>query len=119
MKNHTKNIDQDDFAPKDLSAALKISRGHLHRKIKALSGHTTTDFIHIIRIQLACNLLQKAHYPSRKAYEIGYKDPCYFTRVFTRLIGQSPTQFSLAAQTSNFIKYVLQYSYRLITIVHL
>jgi len=86
-----KRFNDDAFDPLELSRQLGISRSQLFRKIKALTGLSASHFICFYRIYVAKEKLQKTNLTiSEIAYEVGFKDPAYFTRVFTREFGFSP-----------------------------
>ncbi len=85
-------LDDGDFGIPQLSRALHINRVHLHRKIKALTGKTAAHFIRHIRLQEGRRLLLHTDLNiSEIAYDVGFKDPAYFTRVFTESFGESPS----------------------------
>jgi CheY-like chemotaxis protein len=85
-------LDDDGFGIPQLSRALGINRAHLHRKIKALTGKTAAHFIRHIRLQEARQLLLNSDLNiSEIAYAVGFKDPAYFSRVFTETFEESPS----------------------------
>lgn len=87
------NLDDDTFGIEALSEALHLSRGHLHRKIKALTGRPTSHFIRQIRLQEAHRLLQEGTLNvSEVAYQVGYKDPSYFSKLFSAQYGKPPSE---------------------------
>jgi AraC-like DNA-binding protein len=66
----------------------------LHRKLKASVKQSASKFIRNIRLNRAISLL---HYTdlniSEVAYEVGFGDPKYFSRVFSQEFNQSPRSF--------------------------
>ncbi len=89
-----KHLDNDEFSVPELANELNISRVHLYRKIKNLTGMPPTKIIRKIRLQVAKDLLIRSDYTiSEIAYKIGFKDPSYFTRVYIEEFGITPTQF--------------------------
>ena len=85
------NLDDHTYGIPQLCRALHISRMHLHRKIKALTDKTPAHFIRQIRLREAQRLLLETQMNiSEIAYEVGFKDPSYFTRVFVEAFGKSP-----------------------------
>ena len=77
-----------------LQRALGISRTQLHNKIKALTGQSTTEFVRMIRLNKARELLQSTELNvSEVGYEVGISNPAYFSRMFRRKTGESPLQF--------------------------
>lgn len=88
------HLDDEDFGPVPLCEALHLSRMQVHRKIKALTNLSTTLYIRKIRLKYACLLLQKTnHTVSEIAYQVGFRDPDYFSRVFLQEYDVSPSEF--------------------------
>jgi len=86
-------LDDENFGIEALCKALHLSRGHLHRKLKALTGKSTSHFIRQIRLQEAHRLLQQGDLNvSEIAYKVGYKDPSYFSKLFSAQYGKPPSQ---------------------------
>ncbi len=88
------NLDNANYKGTALCEDLSISRTNLHRKIKALTGQTTTYFIRSIRLEQAKSLLlQEDMQVAEVAYSTGFNDPAYFNRVFSELYQQSPGEW--------------------------
>lgn len=52
------------------------------------------EYVQSLRIQRACELMQNGVTSSKEiAYLIGFNDPLYFSKVFTRVMGRSPQRF--------------------------
>ncbi|UOQ50378.1 AraC family transcriptional regulator [Gracilibacillus caseinilyticus] len=77
-----------------LSELFGISSRHLNRIFKEETGRTVVEYIHEIRMNRAKKLLVET---SEKiiviAMEVGYDDPAFFTRLFTRKVGCSPGRY--------------------------
>jgi DNA-binding response OmpR family regulator/two-component sensor histidine kinase len=87
------NLDDIDFGIPELCRAIGMSRTQLHRKTKALTGRSTSSFIRSIRLGKAKELLNTSNLNiSQIAYEVGFKDPKYFSRTFAEEFGISPNQ---------------------------
>ncbi|WP_271769299.1 hybrid sensor histidine kinase/response regulator transcription factor [Aquimarina algiphila] len=87
------NMDNDEFNIPKLADKLHISRVHLFRKIKNLTGMSPTKLVRGIRLQHARNLLSKKELTIAEiAYQTGFKDPAYFTRVYIEEFGKTPSQ---------------------------
>jgi DNA-binding response OmpR family regulator/two-component sensor histidine kinase len=83
----------ENFRIDELYHHLGISRVQLHRKLTALTGQTTSNFIRSFRLHKARKLLLESDKNvSEIAYETGFADPNYFTRVFTEENGTTPTE---------------------------
>lgn len=95
LREATESImaDSDDTIVK-LEKAMRLSQMQLYRKLKALTGKTPTLYIRSVRLQKARELLQNSDLNvSEIAYEVGFSDPAYFSRVFGEEFGQSPSDF--------------------------
>ncbi len=87
------NIDDVNFGIQRLCRAVALSRSQLHNKIKALTGLSTALFIRSIRLHRARQLLAQPHMNvSQVAYEVGFKDPRYFTRTYAEEFGENPSE---------------------------
>jgi signal transduction histidine kinase/DNA-binding response OmpR family regulator len=87
------NYRDEKLRIKDLYMQLGISRIQLHRKLTALTGQSTSNFIHGFRLFKARRLLVETdRNVSEIAYEVGYADPNYFSRVFTHEHGIKPSE---------------------------
>jgi len=86
-KNQNLSIDE-------LAKKLATSRSQLHRKIKALTGKSTTNYINYIRVEKAKNVLITTTLQINEvAYEVGFDSPTYFSKTFKKLENVSPTIF--------------------------
>jgi len=89
------NMSDGNINVEILSERLKMSRAQLYRKIKALTNQTAYDFITTIRLKQAAELLLTSDLPiAEVAFRVGYPEPGNFARVFAKLYGQSPREFS-------------------------
>ena len=86
------HLDDADFGIAQLCRAMGRSRAQLFRKIKALTGKSTSLYIRSIRLEKARELLLNSDLNiSEIAYEVGFKDLSYFSRTFTEEFGTSPS----------------------------
>ena len=73
---------------------MAMSHPQLHRKITALTGESTGSFVRHIRLTKARDLLLNSGLTiSEIAYEVGFSDPGYFTKVFSKAYTMSPTEY--------------------------
>lgn len=93
------NMDNSDFSIADITHELGISRSLLHIKMKNFFNASMTDYIKQRRMAKACELLKLGNNVSETAYITGYSDPNYFSKVFRKTFGMSPSDF-ISAQTS-------------------
>ena len=77
-----------------IAKELAVSRDTLATAVRRLTGSTPTDYLMRRRLDRAKVLLAGTDRPvAHIAREVGYPDPAYFTRVFTRYVGDPPTVF--------------------------
>lgn len=77
-----------------LASALCLSRAQLNRKIKAITGETTTDLILKIKISLAKNLLDNTDKSIIEiAMDCGMDSDSYFCTLFKKATGLTPLQY--------------------------
>ena len=93
-----KGLIQDHFsehwAVTDYAASLSISPTHLSRLTRAATGHSALRLIEARTIREARRYLAYTNLNvATIAYALGFTDPAYFTRVFTRDAGLSPRAF--------------------------
>ncbi len=78
----------------ELADSLGCSEGHFYRVFKQKTGITPTQYLADIRINHARQLLHFTSMPiERVAHACGYPDALYFSRVFRKYVGLSPTGF--------------------------
>jgi AraC-like DNA-binding protein len=77
-----------------LAQAVSLSRFHFIKKYKALTGTTPINhFIHL-KIERACHLLDvTSKGVNEVAWALGYEDAYYFSRIFKKTMGISPSQY--------------------------
>ena len=76
--------------------AMGVSRSLMNKKMKNLTGQSAGQFIRNYRLNIARELILKNKLTHNKniseiAYEVGFNDPKYFTRCFTRHFNQTPS----------------------------
>ena len=89
-----KNMGDSDFNVEMLSNLHYMSRTSFFNKLKALTGYAPADYIRLIRLQHAAQLLKQGEYTITEiADKVGFSDAKYFREVFKKYYGISPTQF--------------------------
>ncbi len=78
--------------PEELEEHMKLSYKHLSRIFKEYTGLTLHECHTRMKMERACRLLRDSAQPIAYVGEqVGYNDPLYFSKVFTRHMGCSPT----------------------------
>ena len=89
-----KNLSNDTYCIDDLAGDMSVSRTLLQRKLKALTGSTPNDYIRLIRLKKAAELLSHEGYRvSEVCYLVGFNSPSYFTKCFVKQFGIKPKNF--------------------------
>ena len=77
----------------EIASRMCISRTHLNRKVKSITGGTTSDLVLSYRIAKAKELLLSTDLPVWEvAEQCGISDPAYFCTLFKKAVGKSPGQ---------------------------
>ena len=77
----------------DIASRMCISRTHLNRKVKSITGGTTSDLVLSYRIAKAKELLLTTDLPVWEvAEQCGISAPAYFCTLFKKAVGKSPGQ---------------------------
>ena len=83
-----------DFSVETLSSAIHLSQSQLNRKLKALTNLSANKLIRTIRLSHARHLLETTDDPViAVAFDSGFSDPDYFSRVFKKELGLTPTEY--------------------------
>ncbi len=99
LKVIRENYTNSEFDVAEFIDAMGISRSLLHKKLQNLAGQSASRFIRTYRLNIARELILKNRVNhtfniSEIAYEVGFNDPKYFTRCFTKHFGITPSSFS-------------------------
>lgn len=78
-----------------LSQEVALSTRQLLRRLKSLTGLSTTDYIQEVKLQKARHLLENKAYQtiSEVAYASGFSTSSYFTKVFKKHFGKLPGDY--------------------------
>jgi len=88
------NMPNPEFSVEMLSKKMAMSRPVLFRKFKAITNDSPQHFINQIRLKRAIELLQQKNmHVTDVAYECGFSDPKYFSTVFKKYFGKTPSEY--------------------------
>ena len=89
------NLSDANYNVEALAAAMNMSRSSLHRKIKALTDLSSLDFIRIIRLKHAAELLQEGELRTNEICDrVEFQSPSYFAKVFQKQFKVTPMEFA-------------------------
>ncbi|MCI8946787.1 MAG: AraC family transcriptional regulator [Lachnospiraceae bacterium] len=84
----------DPITIQDIADHLNINRSYLHRIFKSFTGFSVQGYLLDYRLRQACILLKDTDLSVRIiAHSTGYTDPLYFSRIFSRKMGISPSTY--------------------------
>ena len=89
------HIDDSEWNIDGLAAAMHMSRSTLSRKIKALTNQNPSEFIRLIRLRHAANLLRSGSYHLNEvSFMVGFNSPHYFSTIFQQQFGVKPSDYA-------------------------
>ena len=95
------NISDENFNVERMADILCMSRSSLLRKIKILFNLSPIDFIRLIRLKKAAELIQEGKYRIGDiCYMVGINSSSYFSKLFLKQFGMTPKEFEKQYQTS-------------------
>ncbi|MBD2754302.1 response regulator [Spirosoma validum] len=86
-------LDDQTFGVEPLADAVGMSRMHLSRKTKAMTGLTPNELIRMIRLKRAAELLLTGASISEVADRVGFDTPAYFSKVFKDQYRLTPSEY--------------------------
>lgn len=88
-ENYRENISLDDVAKK-----INMSYHHFSRFFKESTGKNFIDYLTELRIDRAREILKDKTFNIKEiCYEVGYTDPNYFSKIFKKSTGLTPTEY--------------------------
>ena len=90
------NINNPAFSVEEMTRTLAMSSPQLFRKLKALTGLSAKQLIQKRRLEKAAALLKNTNLSIVDiAYQTGFTDPNYFSRVFKKVYKVKPSDFRI------------------------
>lgn len=88
------NISDSNLSVEEMSRYLGMSRVHLYKKMTSITGRSPIEFIRVIRLKRAAQLLRdKQQNVSDVAYSVGFNSPKYFSKYFKDEFGVLPSVY--------------------------
>jgi AraC-like DNA-binding protein len=87
------NYMNSEFDVTEFCQQIGMSRSLLSRKLNEHTGQSTSQFIRNYRLDIARQILKRGDQRNiaEIAFSVGFNDPKYFTRCFSKLYGVSPS----------------------------
>ena len=94
MKTINDHLDDENLTMDLIASEVGLSRVHLHRKMKDLTGQTPHDFIRKLRLKKAAELLASGKMNvSEVTYTCGFSSPTSFSALFKKFYGVAPSLY--------------------------
>lgn len=89
-----KEMSSSTFTIDRLAEILGIGRTAFFRKVKGITGYTPNEYIRIMRMKKAAELLLDGQLTvSEISYKVGIDDPLYFSKCFKKQFGVPPSVY--------------------------
>jgi signal transduction histidine kinase/DNA-binding response OmpR family regulator len=89
-----KHLTETEYSVEQLSAEVGLSRVHVYRKIKHLTGLSVSEFVRNIKLKKAAVLLRESGKTVAEiSYDIGFSSPSYFSKCFKDLFKVTPSEY--------------------------
>lgn len=88
------NLDDAEFSINHLCQEMAMSRTLFYNRLKSLTGKPPQDFIRMIRLQRAAELLKQGKTVIEVATETGFTNTKYFSILFKKQFGIQPSKYS-------------------------
>lgn len=83
-----------EYSAELFAREVGLSRSQLHRKLKAVTGQSTNEFIRLYRLNFACKLIENQFGNiAEVSFESGFNNPSYFAECFKKQFGSSPSDY--------------------------
>lgn len=94
VKQYVKEHLMDDIVIADIAGSMHFNPQYLMRTFKNKTGSSIMEYITNTRIEAAKKILEGSNIPIKEVSSmVGYRDYAYFTRVFKKECGCSPSQY--------------------------
>ncbi|MFN0034721.1 MAG: two-component regulator propeller domain-containing protein [Saprospiraceae bacterium] len=88
------HIGDEYFSVEQMAKSLAMSRTQLHRKTIEVTGFSAGQLLQNLRLDRARQLLSESNLTvAEVAFRCGFSDPNYFSRLFSKTQGLTPTEF--------------------------
>ncbi len=93
-KEYLENHYSEDISLDDIAAQVNISPQYFSKLIKKTTGFNFIDWLSMLRVKKAKELLTNSNLTVKEVcFMVGYKDPNYFSRIFKKRNGMTPSEY--------------------------
>jgi DNA-binding response OmpR family regulator len=93
----SENMTDFNFNVSTLQGKMSLSREHIFRKLKALTGESPSSMIRVMRLKAAASMLENGEESiTRIALQVGFTNPSYFSQCFKAYFGRRPSDYVLS-----------------------
>ena len=97
----TSHVDDNDLSVEKMAEEMNMSTSTLYRKVKSVTTFSPLDFIRVIRLKKAAELLASGNYRIKEvAAMLKFSSQAYFTSCFMKQFGITPSDFLNKKQTN-------------------
>jgi signal transduction histidine kinase/DNA-binding response OmpR family regulator len=94
IKTVEDHMSDSEFSVDTFNKLIGMSRSRMHRKIKAITAQSTSEFIRTIRLKRAASLLEKSQQSIEEiAFAVGFNSTAYFTKCFKIQFSKTPSDY--------------------------
>jgi AraC-like DNA-binding protein len=88
------HLAEPDFDVSAMVEKMNFSHSTVLKKVKSLTGMSLVEFVKIHRLKRAAQILEKDRFQiAEVAYLVGFSDPKYFSKCFSKEFGKTPTEY--------------------------
>ena len=92
--NYMKDNITESISVDELANYLNYSSSYIYASFKKETGYSPINYFNHLKIQRACQFLSFTDLSIKEiSFELGFKDPFYFSRLFKQLMELSPTDY--------------------------
>lgn len=87
-------LGEQDLSVDKVAGLLHLGRTIFYKKVRRTTGYTPNEYIRVIRLRKAAELLKEGEKNvSEAAYAVGFDNPYYFSKCFKEQFGMPPSQY--------------------------
>lgn len=91
---HIKQHYNEDISLSEISSYVNLSPQHFSKIFKETTNFNYVEWVNNLRVEKAKEYMNQEDYTIKEiCYLVGYKDPNYFSRIFKKYVGISPTEY--------------------------